>query len=81
MTVKDNTIEFPERIPVSGISTYETDKLIHEAKMSCIRPLNQVAIGLCKMSENGKEALRQLNKLCIEFGHSLLLTDEEIDKL
>ena len=82
MKNEENTpIEFPERIPASGISTYETDKLIHETKMACIRPLNQAASGQCKISEEGKESLRQLNILCREFGHSLLLTDEEIDKL
>lgn len=74
-------LDFPEKVPASGVSTYETDKLIHDTKMAWVRPLNQAAAGLCKISEKGKETLRRLNWYCQEYGHSLLLTDEEIDKL
>lgn len=67
-------LNFPIQLKETGDYTSDAE-MIFQTKLAWIRPLNQAALGLCEISEEGKQAVRRFNELCRELGYPPLHID------
>ena len=69
---KNDVIEMPCRVPLSGEYVYDDDKLMHETKMIWASIINDAILGIRQLTAEDKEIIRDINRICIETGYEPL---------